>query len=126
MLVSESSPSRPAPKASPSPLVAASPNQLVLGVPPKQKNRTYHLTIIPGIGIAVTVAAVMMLIVLVVLIRRKKRELEDSESMDMNSSKFFSSPWPMRKFQEGLFDITYSPLIMISFEHHFPKGSCVI
>ncbi|WRX13607.1 Protein kinase domain - like 10 [Theobroma cacao] len=97
----ESSPSLPAPKASPSPLVAASPSQLMLGVPPKQKHHNYHLTLIPGVGIAVTVAAVMMLIILVVLIRRKSRELEDSESMDKNSSKLFSSPRPMRKFQEG-------------------------
>ncbi|KAK6282574.1 hypothetical protein POUND7_016399 [Theobroma cacao] len=99
--VSESSPSLPAPKASPSPLVAASPSQLMLGVPPKQKHHNYHLTLIPGVGIAVTVAAVMMLIILVVLIRRKSRELEDSESMDKNSSKLFSSPRSMRKFQEG-------------------------
>ncbi|GMI78777.1 hypothetical protein like AT3G19300 [Hibiscus trionum] len=99
--VSESSPSPPAPKVSPSPLVAASPTQLVLGVPQKQNRHTYHLTIIPGIGIAVTVAAVMMLMVLVVLIRRKKRELEDSESTDKNSSKLFPSPRPMRKFHEG-------------------------
>ncbi|XVE93383.1 hypothetical protein REPUB_Repub01dG0187100 [Reevesia pubescens] len=93
--VSESSPSPPAPKASPS------PSQLILGVPPKQKHHTYHLTLIPGVGIAVTVAALMFLIVLVVLIRRKSRELEDSESMDKNSSKLFPSPRPMRKFQEG-------------------------
>ncbi|XWS62918.1 hypothetical protein CRYUN_Cryun06bG0051700 [Craigia yunnanensis] len=99
--VSESSPSPPAPKASPSPLVAASPSQLMLGVPPKQKHHAYHLTFIPGIGIAVTVAAVMMLIILVVLIRRKSRELEDPENMDKNSSKLFASPRPMRKFQEG-------------------------
>ena len=107
ILVSESSSSPPAPKASPSPLVAASPSQLMLGVPPKQKHHAYHLTFILGIGIAVTVAAVMMLIVLVVLIRRKSRELEDSESMDKNSSKFFASPRPMRKFQEGL-----SPILL--------------
>ncbi|XVF01274.1 hypothetical protein REPUB_Repub04eG0073700 [Reevesia pubescens] len=99
--VSQSSSSPPAPKASPTPLVAASPSQLMLGVPPKQKHHTYHLTIIPGVGIAVTVTAVMMLIVLIVLIRRKNRELEDSENMDKNSSKFFPSPRPMRKFQEG-------------------------
>ncbi|XP_022762340.1 probable receptor-like protein kinase At1g49730 [Durio zibethinus] len=99
--VSESSPSPPTPKASPSPLVAASPSQLILGVPPKQKHQTYHLTLIPGIGIAVIVAAMMMLIVLVVLIRRKSRELDDSESMDKNSSKLFPSPPPMYKFQEG-------------------------
>ncbi|XVF45122.1 hypothetical protein PTKIN_Ptkin02bG0180400 [Pterospermum kingtungense] len=99
--VSESSPSPVAPKASPSPLIAASPSQLILEVPPKQKHHAYHLTVIPGIGIAVTVAAVMMLIILLVLIRRNSRELEDSESVDKNSSKRFPSPRPMRKFQEG-------------------------
>ena len=103
MLVSESSPSPAAPKTSPSPLVAASPSQLMMGVPPKQKHHKYHLTFIPGVGVAVTVVAVMMLIVLVVLIRRKSRELEDSESMDKNSSKLFPSPRPIRKLQEGLF-----------------------
>lgn len=95
-----SSPSPPAPKTSPSPLVAARPSQLILGVPPKQKHDKYHLTIILGVGIAATVADVMMLILLVVLIRKKSRELEDSESMDKNSSKFFQSTRPMCKFQE--------------------------
>ncbi|XP_022746051.1 probable receptor-like protein kinase At1g49730 [Durio zibethinus] len=99
--VSETTPSPSAPKTSPTPLVAASPSQLMLGVPPKQKHHTYHLTLIPGVGIAVTIAAVMMLIVLIVLIRRKSRELEDSESMDKNSSKLFPSPRTMRKFQKG-------------------------
>ncbi|OMO74093.1 hypothetical protein CCACVL1_16973 [Corchorus capsularis] len=96
-----SSPSPPSPKASPSPLIAASPSQLILGVPQKQKHHNYHLTLILGVGIAVTVAAVMMLVVLVVLIRKKSRELEDSESVDKNSSKLFPPPRPMRKFQEG-------------------------
>ncbi|XVF67563.1 hypothetical protein PTKIN_Ptkin10aG0131200 [Pterospermum kingtungense] len=99
--VSESSPSPSAPKTSSSPLVAASPSQLILGVPPKQKHHKYHLMIIPGVGIAVTIAAVMMVMVLIVLIRRKSRELEDSESMDKNSSKLFPPPQSMHKFQEG-------------------------
>ncbi|XWS39942.1 hypothetical protein CRYUN_Cryun18bG0097600 [Craigia yunnanensis] len=97
----ESSPSPPAPMTSPSPLVAASPSQLMLGVPPKQKHHTYHLTFIPGVGIAVTIGAVMMLIVLVVLICRKRRELEYSESVDKNSSKLFPSARSMRRFHEG-------------------------
>ncbi|XVE66819.1 hypothetical protein DITRI_Ditri08aG0110200 [Diplodiscus trichospermus] len=100
--VSQSSPSPAAPKTSPSPsLIAASPSQLMFGVPPKQKHHLDHLPLIPSVGIAVTIAAVMMLIVLVVLIRRKSRELKNSESMDRNSSKLFSSPRPMRKFQDG-------------------------
>ncbi|KAK9044305.1 hypothetical protein V6N11_072616 [Hibiscus sabdariffa] len=99
--VSESSLSPPAPKASPSPLVAATPTQLILGVPPSQKHHEYRLTSILGIGIAVTVAAVMVLIVLVVLIRKKSRELEDSDSTDKNSSKLFPTHRPVQKFQEG-------------------------
>ncbi|GMI88246.1 hypothetical protein like AT3G19300 [Hibiscus trionum] len=99
--VSESPPSPPAPKVSPSPLVAATPSQLILGVPPNQKHHEYHLMSILGIGIAVTVAAVTVLIVLVVLIRKKSRELEDSDSTNKNSSKLFPIRRPMQKFQEG-------------------------
>ncbi|KAK8668663.1 hypothetical protein V6N13_106111 [Hibiscus sabdariffa] len=99
--VSESSPSPPAPKVSPSPLVAATPSQLILGVPPNQKHHEYRLTSILGIGIGVTVAAVMVLIVLVVLIHKKSRELEDSDSTDKNSSKLVPTHRPVQKFQEG-------------------------
>ncbi|KAK8568178.1 hypothetical protein V6N12_006738 [Hibiscus sabdariffa] len=97
----ESSPSPPAPKVSPSPLVAATPSQLILGVPPNQKHHEYRLTSILGIGIGVTVAAVMVLIVLVVLIHKKSRELEDSDSTDKNSSKLVPTHRPVQKFQEG-------------------------
>ncbi|GMI83665.1 hypothetical protein like AT1G49730 [Hibiscus trionum] len=99
--VSGSPPSPPAPKASPSPLIAAAPSQLIMGVPPNQKHHDYHLISILGVGIAVMVAAVMMLIVLLVLIRKKSRELEDSESTKKNSSKLFPTRRPMHKFQEG-------------------------
>ncbi|KAJ0076577.1 hypothetical protein Patl1_35537 [Pistacia atlantica] len=101
---SESSPSSLAPEASPSPLIAASPSQLTLGVPQNGQNgnhHSYHLTLIPTIGIAVTAGAVMMLIVLIVLIRRKSRELEYSENTDKISMKSFPPPRSMRKFQEG-------------------------
>lgn len=109
MIISESSPSSLAPEASPSPLIAASPSQLMLGVPQNGQNgnhHTYHLTLIPGIGIAVTAGAVMMLIVLIVLIRRKSRELEYSENTDKTSMKSFP-PRSMRKFQEGLILILF-------------------
>ncbi|CAL2279127.1 unnamed protein product [Prunus armeniaca] len=89
------------PKASPSPLVASSPSQHSLGLPLNEKHHSYHLTMVPGIGIAVTAVAVMMLLVLIVLIRRKSRELLDSENIDKKSSKSFPSTPPMRKFQEG-------------------------
>ncbi|KAG8645629.1 probable receptor-like protein kinase At1g49730 isoform X1 [Manihot esculenta] len=97
-----SSPSTPTsgPGASPSPLVADSPSQFVLGVTLNDNHHPFHLTLIPGIGIAVTVIAVTMLIVLMVLIRKKHRELEQSEKID-KVSKAFPPPRPMRKFQDG-------------------------
>ncbi|KAA8536205.1 hypothetical protein F0562_028683 [Nyssa sinensis] len=97
--VSEPSPSLLSPEASPSPLAAASPNQLSLGVLLNKNYHPYHLKLIHGVGIAVIAAAIMMLVVLIFLIRRKNRELEDSETIDKMSSKAF--PQPTRKFQEG-------------------------
>ncbi|GMY06062.1 probable receptor-like protein kinase At1g49730 [Fagus crenata] len=97
----EPSPSSLTPEASPSPLVAASPKQLTWGTPLTKNHHPYHLTLIPGIGLAVTAVAVMMLVVLVFLIRRKSRELGDSENIDKTSSKAFPPSWPVRKFQEG-------------------------
>jgi hypothetical protein len=73
----------------------------MLGISSTKNHHRYHLTLIPGVGIAVTAVAVMMLVVLVFLIRRKSRELEDSENMDKTSSKAFP-PRPIRKFQEGM------------------------
>ncbi|XP_010066010.2 probable receptor-like protein kinase At1g49730 [Eucalyptus grandis] len=99
--VSNSSQPADSPKASPSPVVAASPNQLILGVPLNETHHSYHLTLVPGVGIAVTVVAVLMLVVLVFLIRRKNRELEDSEDRDMRSSKVFPPPHSVKKFQDG-------------------------
>ncbi|KAL6964018.1 hypothetical protein U1Q18_035025 [Sarracenia purpurea var. burkii] len=88
MLASGLSPSSLSPEASPSPLVSASPCQLSSTVP--QKHHPYRLTLIPGLGIAVTAVAVMMLAVLIYLTRRKSRELEDSETIDKASSKSFT------------------------------------
>ncbi|KAM3742870.1 hypothetical protein ACB098_07G100700 [Castanea mollissima] len=99
--VSVPSPPSHTPEASPSPLVAASPNPLMLGTPLTKNHHHYRLTLIPGIGLAVTAVALMMLVVLVFLIRRKSRELEDSEKLDKTSSKAFPHSWPVRKFQEG-------------------------
>src|ERR1044072_2937958 len=79
MLVSESSPSLPAPKASPSPVVADSPSQLLLGLPSKRNHHSYYLTLVPCIAIAVTALAVTALIVLIVLIRQKRRELDEPD-----------------------------------------------
>ncbi|KAJ7967468.1 Kinase family protein [Quillaja saponaria] len=97
----EPSPSLLTPEASPSPVIADSPRQLLLGVPLKANHHSYHLTLIPGIGIAVTAFAVMMLIVLIVLIRQKSKELEDSDNFDKASSKTFHPPHAIWKFREG-------------------------
>ncbi|XP_019423411.1 PREDICTED: probable receptor-like protein kinase At1g49730 isoform X2 [Lupinus angustifolius] len=96
----ESSPSLPAPEASPSSVVADSPSQLLIGLPLKEKHHSYHLTIVPGIAIAVTAVAVMMLLVLIVLIRQKSKELDEPDNFGKTSSKALppSATW---KFQEG-------------------------
>lgn len=101
MLASKPSPPLPTPEASPSPLVADSPSQSLLGVPIKGKHHSYHLTIIPAIGISITVLAAIMLLVLVVLIRRKKRELEGPDNYSKTTSKATPS-CSMWKFQEGM------------------------
>ncbi|KAG5526460.1 hypothetical protein RHGRI_032659 [Rhododendron griersonianum] len=99
MTPSDQTPSLSSPQASPSPLVASSPSQVSLTVPLKQKHHVYHLTLIPGLGIAVTAVAVMMLVVLIFLIQRKSRELENSDAIDKASSKAFSQL--PRRFQGG-------------------------
>ncbi|XP_041014928.1 probable receptor-like protein kinase At1g49730 isoform X2 [Juglans microcarpa x Juglans regia] len=100
-ILPELSPSSLTPEASPSPMVAASPSQLMLGIPLSRKRHPYRLTLIPGVGLAVTAVAVLMLVVLIFLIRRKSRELEDTGNIDKTSSKTFPPPWPVWKFQEG-------------------------
>ncbi|XP_060168219.1 probable receptor-like protein kinase At1g49730 isoform X1 [Lycium barbarum] len=92
------SPSQLSPEVSPSPPVAASPSQLSLTTPVKE-NHPYHLTLVPVVGIIVTVVAVLMLFILIVLIWRKSKELEDSDATDKISSKSFAQP--PKRFQEG-------------------------
>ncbi|KAF3435417.1 hypothetical protein FNV43_RR22506 [Rhamnella rubrinervis] len=94
------SPSLITPEASPSPFIAASPSHNLSAVPLNHTHHSYHLTLIPGVGIAVTVVAVIMLLVLVVLIRRKSRELEDCENIDKTSSKTFPPPRGSSMFQK--------------------------
>lgn len=101
LLVSESPSPSFVPEASPTPMVADGPSQNLTTEPPNRHHRSYHLTLIPGLGIAVAVVAVMMLLVLVILIRRKSRELKDCENIDNASSKTFPPPRSVRKFQEG-------------------------
>lgn len=100
--VSEPPPSSVTPEAPPSPLTAAGPSQVMLGLPLKSTHHPYHLTLVPIVGIAVTTVAFVMLIVLIVLIRRKSRELEESENIDKTFPRSIPPPRPTRKFQEGL------------------------
>ncbi|KAF5204293.1 Receptor-like protein kinase [Thalictrum thalictroides] len=98
-VVTSESPPLIAPEASPSPLSAASPNQLLLGIGSKKRQHPYRLTLIPAIGIVVTVFSVLVLFIMILLIRKKSRELEDSTIPDGTSWKAF--PLPIRKCQEG-------------------------
>ncbi|XP_073270900.1 probable receptor-like protein kinase At1g49730 [Primulina huaijiensis] len=75
------------PQASPTPPIAASPTQLSLIAPFKEKVRPYHMTLVPAIGIAVTILAMAMLVVFVILIRRKSKELESTDMNDKTSPK---------------------------------------
>ncbi|KAL3032710.1 hypothetical protein AAZX31_02G097100 [Glycine max] len=99
--VSESSPPLPAPKASPSPpRVADGPSHPLLSAPLKGNHHSYHLTLVPGIAIAVTAVAVITLIVLIVLIRQKSRELDEPDNFGKSCSKTLP-PCATWKFQEG-------------------------
>ncbi|CAJ1939483.1 unnamed protein product [Sphenostylis stenocarpa] len=97
--VSESS-SLPAPKASPRPPIADGPSQPLLSAPLKGNHHSYHLTLVPGIAIAVTAVAVITLIVLIVLIRQKSRELDEPDNFGKPCSKTLP-PCATWKFQEG-------------------------
>ncbi|KAK6136913.1 hypothetical protein DH2020_029358 [Rehmannia glutinosa] len=92
-------PSLSPPPTSATPPIAASPSQLSLNTPLKKNRHPYHLTIVPGIGIAVTALAITMVAVLVILIRRKNRELDDTDINDETSPKAVALP--ARKFQDG-------------------------
>ncbi|KAF8054820.1 hypothetical protein N665_1312s0013 [Sinapis alba] len=90
------------PEASPVPVLADSPSGNDLVLSPRKSHHSYHLTVVPAIGIAVTAFSVMMLAVLIVLIQRKKRELDDdSESKDHNPTKTHPSPRPKVMIHEG-------------------------
>ncbi|KAK6159331.1 hypothetical protein DH2020_006645 [Rehmannia glutinosa] len=92
-------PSLSPPPTSATPPIAASPTQLSLNTPLKKNRHPYHLTIVPGIGIAVTALAITMVAVLVILIRKKNRELDDTDINDETSPKAVALP--ARKFQDG-------------------------
>ncbi|PIA56512.1 hypothetical protein AQUCO_00700689v1 [Aquilegia coerulea] len=98
-VVTAESPPLIAPEASPSPLSAASPNQLLPGIGFKKRQHPYRLTLIPAIGIVVTVFSFLVLIIMILLIRKKSKELEDSTIPDGTSWKAF--PLPIRNCHEG-------------------------
>lgn len=89
------------PKASPSPVLAASPSQSSLGISGISPHENHHsqLTAITSVGIGITVISFMLLLVLVFLIRRKSKELDDSEG----GFKTFRAPSGRsgRKTQDG-------------------------
>ncbi|XAR59441.1 Non-specific serine/threonine protein kinase [Bertholletia excelsa] len=89
------------PEAPPGPPVAVSPSQHSLSVPfnGNQHYHSYHLTLVPSVGIAVIAVTVVILGILIFLIRRKSKELDDSEFTDKASSKAFGQP--PRKVLEG-------------------------
>ncbi|XP_010487866.1 PREDICTED: probable receptor-like protein kinase At1g49730 isoform X1 [Camelina sativa] len=96
----DSSPSSLSPDASPSPVFADSPSSDNFVLSSTKSHHSYHLTVVPAIGIAVTGFALVMLVVLIVLIRRKKRELDDSNGMECNL-KTSPSPRPRSIIHEG-------------------------
>ena len=76
-------------EVSPSPLVVASPSQVVSTVTLDENHHPYHLTLIPCVGIAITAVTVIMLVILIILICKKNRELENFENTGKTSSKDF-------------------------------------
>ncbi|KAK9056659.1 hypothetical protein SSX86_024021 [Deinandra increscens subsp. villosa] len=94
-----SPPPRFSPESSPSPFVAVGPSQFSLTMP-EIRHHSYHLSLVPAVGIAVTALATMMLVLMVFLIRRKTKELNRHEmTTDKPSMKRISQP--RKKLQEG-------------------------
>ncbi|KAI3695580.1 hypothetical protein L1987_78578 [Smallanthus sonchifolius] len=86
------------PESSPSPFVASGPSQLSL-TGPEVRRHSYHLSLVPAVGIAVTALATMMLVLMVFLIRKKSKELEGHDiKTDKTSMEAISQP--TKKFQE--------------------------
>lgn len=101
MLVSGSPPALLPPQVPPHSSVAAGPNQLSSSSTLKEVHHPYHLTLVPGVGIAVSVISLMILAVLIILIRKKRRELEDSDTVDETFSKSKSFHHETGKPHEG-------------------------
>ncbi|XP_047329727.1 probable receptor-like protein kinase At1g49730 [Impatiens glandulifera] len=107
---SSSSMVSPPPEVTPSPIPAASPNQLSMTIPVnKKQNRSYHLTLGPAVGIAVTSVAVLIIIVLVFLIRRKKRQLHEARTITTSNT---TSPTASSQIQTRRLSPAPLPLLM--------------
>lgn len=101
---------------SPSQTAAASPSELSLGVPLDESHRSYHLTVLPIVGIAVTTIAFTLLVVLIFVIHKKSKELEESEGNVKTS--LGSNPCPPRpvlKIQEGILFVIHKTKLFSPF-----------
>ncbi|KAK9053440.1 hypothetical protein SSX86_030074 [Deinandra increscens subsp. villosa] len=87
------------PDSSPTPFVAAGPSQLSSTVP-EIRHHSYHLSLVPAVGIAVTALATTMLILMAFLIRIKSKELEGHD-MTTDKTSMETVSHPTKKFQEA-------------------------
>ncbi|XP_021993124.1 probable receptor-like protein kinase At1g49730 isoform X2 [Helianthus annuus] len=98
-VITGSSPPNFSPASSPSPSVSVGPSQYSLTIPRTTRHHSYHLSLVPVVGIAVTALATMMLVLMVFLIRRKSKQLKEHEmTTDKTSMERYSQP--TKKFQE--------------------------
>ncbi|XP_064940453.1 probable receptor-like protein kinase At1g49730 isoform X2 [Musa acuminata AAA Group] len=97
-----STPTSPNSTSSPSSVSAQAPRQHLNAIPINKVHHTYHLTLIPGIGIGVIGLTILLLLILIMLIRKKSRELKNADTPIENSWDAFSMPsTQVRRCQEG-------------------------
>ncbi|KAK1439932.1 hypothetical protein QVD17_05757 [Tagetes erecta] len=87
------------PESSPSPFVSAGPSQFSLSTP-EIRHHSFHLSLVPAVGIAVTALATIMLVLMVFLIRRKSKELKGKE-MTTDKTSMDRVSQPTKKLEEG-------------------------
>ncbi|XP_009405342.2 probable receptor-like protein kinase At1g49730 isoform X2 [Musa acuminata AAA Group] len=88
--------------SSPSSISARAPRQQLNASPMNKIRHTYHLTLVPGIGVGVIGLTVLLLLVLILLIRKKSRELKNANVPTENSWNAFP-PNQVRRCQEAMF-----------------------
>ncbi|KAJ8477120.1 hypothetical protein OPV22_020847 [Ensete ventricosum] len=86
--------------SSPSSISARAPRQQLNASPMNKIRHTYHLTLVPEIGVGVIGLTVLLLLVLILLIRKKSRELKNANDSTENSWNAFP-PNQVRRCQEG-------------------------